>query len=403
MKPIRVSTLVGYLEKVVMGDPLFQHITIEGEISSLSRRGRNVYFSLKDEAASVSCADFSGVVSEAFHDGDQVVMTARAVVYKKQGRFQLRPLTLEKAGRGAQLEALEALKKKLWAEGLFDAKNKKKLPAFPRTIGLVTSAEGAVIHDFGNEVASRYRLAHILVAPARVQGTDAPRQIRQALQALGARAAQEHIDVIVVARGGGSSDDLSAFNDETLVRAIAACPLPVVTAIGHQVDTTLSDLASDVRASTPTEAAVFVTPDAFELHQNVDQGMEKLERFFTLHLTKRTARVERIERELDRRAPGQRIAVKKTTLFEAQRALQKAWHERLERSRRTVDQMMKRLATIREQVLVETAWSVSDKAGKPLRAGALQVGQHYVLTAGRYRYGVEVETKEKANGSQGDV
>ncbi|MDD7592957.1 MAG: exodeoxyribonuclease VII large subunit [Peptoniphilaceae bacterium] len=403
MNPIGVSTLVGYLEKVVLGDPLFQRLTIEGELSGISRRGRYAYFSLKDEKASVSCVDFSGVLTPNFRDGDQVLLMARAVVYKPQGRFQLRAMAIRPAGRGAQLEALEALKRKLFAEGLFDPKKKRLLPDFPRGIGLVTSPEGAVIHDFGNEMASRYRLAPIIVSPARVQGMEAPRQMIAAISALEAMSLERPIDVIVLARGGGSSDDLSAFNDEALVRKIASCTLPVVTAIGHQVDTTLSDLAADVRASTPTEAAYFVAPDAAELHQQIIQTTDRAQHAMQRALESRRTKLERLRLELERQAPLRRIGEKKAHLLQAETALQKAFRSRLEALSRAVDREMKRLTEVRERMLSDASWRVTDPNGRPLRAGALSVGEHYVLRAGRYRYDIGVMTKEMTDGSDGDL
>ncbi len=207
-------------------------------------------------------------------EGARVVLVGRATVYAPKGRLQFTAEMARPAGRGALLEALERLKERLAAEGLFAAERKRPLPVEPRVIGVVTSGDGAVIHDI-IKVAFRRGGVRILLARAPVQGPDAPQRMARALALLGR---VPEVEVIILGRGGGSADDLAAFNDEALVRQVAASPVPVVSAVGHEVDTTLTDLAADARASTPSQAAELLVPDAQARAEAVAHLRARLER-----------------------------------------------------------------------------------------------------------------------------
>jgi exodeoxyribonuclease VII large subunit len=248
---------------------------VEGEITELRRQPgwQSVFFTLKDlEDGSCLPVTMPRTTFDALRlelaDGDRVHAFGRPDFYEARGTFQLRALSLEPLGLGAALARIERLKRTLAAEGLFAAERKRPLPLLPRRIGLLTGTEAAAKRDFVTAVTARFPAARILVAETYVQGPQAPAAMAATLAAL---CREPEVDVVVVARGGGSFEDLLPFNDERLVRAVAACPVPVVSAVGHEQDTPLCDLAADARASTPTAAARLVVPDERELRTHLDR------------------------------------------------------------------------------------------------------------------------------------
>ena len=257
-------------------------VWVEGEVTELRRQAgwQSVFFTLKDadEGACLSVsmprAGFDALRLE-LADGMTVHVFGRAELFSARGQFRLRALSIEPLGLGAVLAGIERLKRKLTAEGLFAAERKRPLPVFPRRVALLTGNEAAAKHDFVTAVEARFPAARVLVAPTYVQGPHAAPAIASALAAV---AREPDVDVIVVARGGGSFEDLLPFSDERVVRAVAASPVPVVSAVGHEQDTPLCDLAADARASTPTAAARLVVPDEQELRKRLESAHERLER-----------------------------------------------------------------------------------------------------------------------------
>jgi exodeoxyribonuclease VII large subunit len=248
---------------------------VEGEVTELRRQAgwQSVFFTLKDlEDGSCLPVTMPRTTFDALRlelaDGDRVHAFGRPDFYEARGTFQLRALSLEPLGLGAALARIERLKRTLAAEGLFAAERKRPLPLLPRRIGLLTGNEAAAKRDFVTAVTARFPAARILVAETYVQGPQAPVSVAATLAAL---CEEPDVDVVVVARGGGSFEDLLPFSDERVVRAVAACPVPVVSAVGHEQDTPLCDLAADARASTPTAAARLVVPDERELRTHLDR------------------------------------------------------------------------------------------------------------------------------------
>ena len=245
----------------------FPAIWIEGEISKPAfPPSGHVYFSLKDANAVVRCALFRGsqrLLGVEPRDGMHVLARARVSLYEGRGEFQLIVEYLEEAGEGVLRRAFEQLKQRLAREGLFDATRKKPLPRLPRRIGLVTSASGAVLHDIVTTLRRRFPAIGVLLYPVPVQGAGAADKIAAAIALAGER---RDCDALIVARGGGSLEDLWAFNEEVVARAIYTCPLPVVSAIGHETDITIADFVADARAPTPTAAAELLSPDWREWH-----------------------------------------------------------------------------------------------------------------------------------------
>ncbi len=266
---LSVSDLVNRARRAV--EAALPLVWVEGEISGFKRAASgHCYFALKDENAQVACVLYrqkSARVPIALRDGLSVQLRVLATVYTPRGEFQLQVEEVRLAGVGALYAAFAALKAKLQAEGLFEQNRKRALPRFPKTVGVVTSRSGAVIHDIVTTLRSRWPSLQIILYPALVQGGDAPSSIARAIAQANVRA---EVEVLIVGRGGGSMEDLWAFNDETVARAIAESSLPIISAVGHESDFTIADFVADVRAPTPTFAATLAAPDAREWQQRVD-------------------------------------------------------------------------------------------------------------------------------------
>jgi len=258
-----VSRLNREAKSVLEGS--FPLLWVEGEISNLARPASgHLYFTLKDSQAQIRCALFRGnqrVLACAPKDGMHVVARARVSLYEGRGEFQLIVEHLEEAGEGALRRAFEALKNRLAQEGMFDAARKKALPRLPRRIGVITSPSGAAIRDIITTLGHRFPSISVLIYPVPVQGEGAAEKIAAAIRLAGRRG---DCDALIVARGGGSLEDLWSFNEEVVARALYECPLPVVSGVGHETDFTIADLVADVRAPTPTAAAVMLSPDRQE-------------------------------------------------------------------------------------------------------------------------------------------
>lgn len=304
-------------------------VWIEGEISNFMRAASgHWYFSLKDAGAEVRCAMFArGNARLRFRpgNGSKVLARARVSLYEPRGSYQLIVEQLEDAGEGALRRAFEELKAKLQAEGLFEAARKRPLPAFPRQIGVVTSAAGAAIRDVLSVARRRFALTAIDVLPVLVQGADAPRQIAAMI---GRAARCDRYDVLLVTRGGGSLEDLAAFNDEGVARAIAASPIPVVSAVGHEVDFSISDFVADLRAPTPSAAAELILPDGDALGHALVQFDARLHNIWSRHAEHASQRLDQLAARLNAQRPQQRLANGREKML--------ALHERLWRSE-TVD------------------------------------------------------------------
>lgn len=267
-RALSVSELARLLRDTVRSNPLLSRVLVRGETSNVQRvSGGMVFFTLKDENAQIPCVLFRGdAESVAFDlaDGMAVLATGDVDLYARRGEVQLVVHTLAPEGVGLFWATFQATRRKLDAEGLFAPARKRPLPTYPKRIGLVTSERGAVLHDVVTVLGRRFPLADVVVSPALVQGVEAPASLRQSLAAV-----QGRVDVVILARGGGSLEDLWCFNDESLARAIAACPVPVISAVGHETDVTVADFVADVRAPTPSAAAELVSPDAEELRAHL--------------------------------------------------------------------------------------------------------------------------------------
>jgi exodeoxyribonuclease VII large subunit len=272
-----VSELTWHIKELLEGN--FTGIRVGGEVSQPTRSANgHVYFTLKDDQAQIACVIWRSSAQrmpvELAH-GQQVVVLGDVQVYAPSGRYQIIVKSVQQAGEGALQQAFERLKARLEAEGLFAAERKKPLPAFPRVIGVVTSESGAAFQDIRSTLERRYPLARVLLYHAAVQGVGAAAEIARGI---GYFATSGQADVLIVGRGGGSLEDLWPFNEEIVARAIAACEIPVVSAVGHETDFSISDFVADVRAATPTQAAVLVAPDVTDLQLLLDTYEKRCER-----------------------------------------------------------------------------------------------------------------------------
>ena len=302
----KVYTVAGFNGGVADWLTRLPTLWIEGEVTELRRNDRwgSVFFTLKDPTdgaclpSSMPRRTFDALGLD-LADGERVHVYGRPELYAAKAEFRLRVLSIERFGLGAHLAAIERLKGALAAEGLFDAVRKRPLPRFPRRIGVVTGHDAAARRDVVTTMQARFPPARVVVAETLVQGQRAAAGIVAALAAV---AAEPEVDVIVLTRGGGSFEDLLPFSDERVVRAVAACSVPVVSAVGHEQDTPLCDLAADVRASTPTAAGKLVVPDLEELRRELGRAHATLERGARRTLERETVRLERLGERL-RRGP----------------------------------------------------------------------------------------------------
>lgn len=285
-----VNQLVKHL---LDGEPMLSSICVRGELSNYKMYpSGHHYFTLKDAEGALRCVMFKGAASKLRfrpENGMAVVASGRITVFPRDGAYQLYCNTLSPLGAGDLAVAFEQLKAKLQAEGLFDPAHKKPLPAYPQRIAVVTSAAGAAVHDMIRILRRRYPLAKVILLPVRVQGAEAPPEIAGAIR----YADRWHIgDVIITGRGGGSMEDLWAFNDERVARAIYACQTPIISAVGHEPDVTISDFVADARASTPSNAAEIAVPDRMDLTRQLRDMQVRLEQ-------SQIARLESLRRRLE--------------------------------------------------------------------------------------------------------
>jgi exodeoxyribonuclease VII large subunit len=306
---LTVGELNEYVRRSLAGDPMLHGVRLKGELSNFKRHvSGHWYFTLKDEQSAIACAMFRSAASTVRFtpsEGGQVVLTGSVGLYVKTGSYQFYAEQMEQDGVGEMYLRLEALKAKLQKEGLFDAALKQPLPLLPRGVGIVTSGTGAVIHDIARIAWRRFAGMPLYLYPVAVQGEGAAEQIAKALSVMDRLNA---VDVIIVGRGGGSMEDLWAFNDEAVARAIAACRKPVVSAVGHEADVTLSDLAADVRAATPSAAAELAVPERDALLAECLQLFDRLRRAGDAALMQKAASVNSLQRRLAEQAPEKRLA-----------------------------------------------------------------------------------------------
>lgn len=352
--PLTVSELTTRLKGLVEGS--FGRVEVEGQVSNhRPHPSGHLYFTLKDSSAQIRGVMFRSDARRLtfrLEDGQHVVARGRLSVYEVRGEYQIICDRIAPHGLGALQLAFEQLKKRLAAEGLFDAARKRPLPTLPRKIGVVTSLSGAALQDILRVLTARYPTAHVVIRDARVQGDGAADDLTRALQAV---ARVDGVDVVIIGRGGGSAEDLWAFNDEGLARAIAACPIPVIAAVGHEVDFTIADFVADVRAATPSNAAEIVVDRADAFRMRIDRAAERLVAATRRTLEVRQQRALRADARL--RAWPTRVVLQQRDCQEYVLRMRHALVTRVARARHRFDDLRHRLQT-RDVRRVAGDWQV---------------------------------------------
>ena len=295
----KVHEITQILQGILQSEPILQDLWLEGEVSNLARpTSGHVYFTLKDNSSQIKCAIFRSAASRLrfpMQNGDAVLVNGRLSIYDARSEYQIIGERVVPAGVGELQLAFERLKEQLAAEGLFDPARKKPLPKFPQKIGLITSATGAAIRDILRMLQKRYPAVEVLLFPTLVQGDEAAAEIAHAIKCLNCLSG---IDLLIVGRGGGSIEDLWAFNEEVVGRAIFASHIPIVSAVGHETDTTIADLVADHRALTPSAAVENIVPDQEELHLQLAGIRSNLVRSITGRIDFFQAKLENIQHRI---------------------------------------------------------------------------------------------------------
>ena len=272
-----VSSLNRYIKQMFDTNFTLRGLRLKGEISNFKRYSSgHIYFTIKDEESSIRAVmfrEYTRFMPETIKDGDEIIAAGYVSVYPERGEYQFYAQAIDLSGKGQILFELEMLKKKLAAEGLFDESRKRKINLFPKSVGVISAPNSAAMSDIRTNLLRRNPLIDVKLFPSLVQGADAPKALLNALN----EAKNANIDTLIIGRGGGASEDLSAFNDETLVRAAASFPVPIISAVGHEIDFTLIDFVADARASTPTGAAELATIDKREIYQKLDSYKDDLD------------------------------------------------------------------------------------------------------------------------------
>jgi exodeoxyribonuclease VII large subunit len=358
---LTVSQITFHIRKQLENDPTLQDVWVEGEISNLSRPASgHIYFTLKDKNASLRCVMWKTDAARlrlVLRDGMAVEAHGKIAVYEPQGQYQLVANIIQPKGEGALYQEFLRLKSMLEAEGLFDPERKRPIPELPRVIGIVTSATGAALRDMLNTLRRRLPLAQVILAPAPVQGIEAPPALVKALQLLNAHAKRP--DVILLARGGGSMEDLWAFNDERVVRAVADSTAPVISGVGHETDFTLCDFAADLRAPTPTAAAELATQTTLDdLQELLTSYSSRLSSSLLNLVAEQKTYTSALVSRLKYVSPERRIQSEYQHLDGLSRRAFSALSHRIELQSRHVDGVSKRLLSLNPEAVLSRGYAI---------------------------------------------
>lgn len=328
---ITVGMLNAYITRLLDHDEILQNIWLKGEISGfrLYQQSGHIYFTLKDEDAAVSCVMFKSKGQNLKfkpEDGMEVLLRGNVSVFARQGKYQVYVEEIQPYGKGGLFLQMEQLKARLASEGYFELERKKEIPRMVSRVGVVSSQDGAALRDILKVLKQRHPGVAVVIAHSSVQGTEAPRELAQGVQLLNEYG---ELDVIIVSRGGGSLEDLMAFNSEELVYAIYESRIPVISGVGHEVDFSLCDLAADVRAATPTQAAQYAVPDYAIIQKNFESLGDRLTRFMNRILSNREERLDRIMMKKVWKEPRLLLQKKSELLEDKKKSLKKAMEKNL--------------------------------------------------------------------------
>ena len=386
---------------------LIQHhvgrVWVVGEISNLhNARSGHTYFTLKDEDGQLRAALFRGNAGRIRFDleeGLEVVAEAEVSIYAARGDLQLIVRSLEPRGVGALQLAFEQLRRRLDAAGLFAAERKRSIPTHPRRIGVVTSPTSAAVRDVLKIAGRRFPAIPILISPTRVQGEEAPAEIAAAI---GRLASAEGVDVILVVRGGGSLEDLWAFNTEVVAKAIAASPKPIVSGVGHETDTTIADLVADVRAPTPSAAAMLAVPDRVALAGLIDRDVRRLVASIQREVGMAQDRIAHLRAVLRARSPQVRVALARTRAAKASAAADSAIRRRMDQGRRRLVETATRLDALSPLAVLGRGYALArrESDGRIVHAASdVSLGERLELRLASGQIGVEVTRLDSEEGA----
>jgi exodeoxyribonuclease VII large subunit len=361
-KVLTVSEITGSVRRLLEKE--IGTVSVMGELTNLRiQSSGHIYFTIKDPNAQLSCVLFRNearaINRDYLQDGQKVIIEGEITVYEARGQYQLRVFSLQLQGVGALQAAFERLKQKLQAEGLFDQGHKRPLPVYPRVIGLVTSPVGAAIHDLLHGIQRRDPGLRVILAPCRVQGAGAGAEIAAAIHLLnewtlsGAVGSAVVPEAIIVARGGGSLEDLWAFNEEIVARAIYASALPVISAVGHEIDFTISDFVADFRAATPTAAAEIVTEGVFSRRPFVLEAIARLAALLSYSLNEKAERLRGNQRRLERVHPRRRLGELAQRLDDCQNSIARCLKHHLRQKQNAAQTARARLSRVRPDALIQ--------------------------------------------------
>jgi exodeoxyribonuclease VII large subunit len=354
-----VTDITRFLRDLLESEGNLQDLWVEGEVSNLSRPASgHLYFTLKDRNAALRCVMWRNQVAKLVslpRDGDAIEVHGSISIYESSGNYQLYGDLIRPAGEGALYQEFLRLKARLEGEGLFDPGRKRPIPAWPQTIGIVTSPTGAALRDMQDTLQRRYPLVRAILAPTQVQGDQAPNGIITAIQALNAIIEP---DLILVARGGGSIEDLMAFNDEQVARAIADSPTPIITGIGHETDFTIADFAADLRAPTPTAAAELATPDQADLRSSLRDLRNGLSISTTNSIFVMRRHLEALHNRLMFRTPISRVHRDQQHLDELNLRAGRALAHRVDLNRTQLTGLDLRLQSLNPHAILQRGYSI---------------------------------------------
>lgn len=347
------------MRNLLDSDEVLSDIWVQGEISNFSRPSSgHLYFTLKDGGASLRCVVWRSTALRmrfGFQNGLAVEAHGAVSVYERDGQYQLYVDSVRPAGEGLLFQEFMRLKNRLEAEGLFDPERKREIPARPARIGIVTSPTGAALQDMLNTLGTRFPLVEVILAPCAVQGDAAPKEIALAIEMVCQKARP---DVIIVARGGGSLEDLWAFNDERVVRAIASSPVPVVSGVGHETDFTLADFAADLRAPTPTGAAVAVTPDRADLASELYGLESRLASNLQAILARHAQDLFAIRQRLERASPERRLQDERQGMDHYRARAERAVQHDLQLRRAHLSGLSSRLEALNPKAIIQRGYAL---------------------------------------------
>ncbi|MGB2965301.1 MAG: exodeoxyribonuclease VII large subunit [Anaerolineales bacterium] len=388
-----VSEVNSYLKGLMEADSSLQDLWVEGEISNLSRPASgHLYFTLKDQGSSLRCVMWknrAALLTTPLQEGTAVEAHGNLSVYEQRGQYQLYIDFLRPRGEGALYQEFQRLKAKLEGEGLFDPERKRLIPPWPSRIGIVTSSTGAAFQDMKDTLQRRYPLVKVLLAPSSVQGENAPTEIAAALD----RLYELKPDLILIGRGGGSMEDLWAFNDERVARKISESPVPVISGVGHETDFTISDFVADLRAPTPTAAAELAVPDQGELRSGLDELSTRLVRAIQGYLSEQRWKMENLLVGITRLSPLGEINSGRQRLDELSSRLERAIAVYLKGSQETCKSFLARLSALNPEAILKRGYAVvtAEDGSTIYRVGQVSTGEQLQVRVSDGEFEVIVE------------